>query len=354
MTSTVTHAEATSIGPPGWANSGSVEVLPYGAPRLDWHATRMTGIGGSDALAALNLSPYSNPYKLWLDKSGRLPPYEPRGRMAWGNRLEPMIADWFAEIHGKTLATTGTWRHPVPLFTAIDPCSCGEDMIAAAGHADHCEGPGTYVRWMLANPDRYVVGENAGVEIKTVAANAPAAKLWKRGDIPDYPLAQAQWCMGATGADRWYVVGAPDGCDEPIVQCVTRDDDLIADMREAAAQLVNDHLYPDVAPPADPSSATSEALAAAALARATDAGTIDMPDGAGALVDKRVDLKARINALGVELREVENTLRAPLVEAGAEFGRIGGRIALRLARRERAGYTVKPGNYVELRKVASK
>lgn len=355
MTSTQTRPEATSLNPPpGWASSGSVEVLPYGAPRRDWHATRLTGIGGSDALAALNLSPHSNPYKLWLDKSGRLPPFEARGRMAWGNRLEPLVADWFAEVHGKTLGTTGTWRHPVPLFQTIDPCPCGEDMIAAAGHADHCEGPDTYVRWMLANPDRYVIGENAGVEIKTVAAQAPDAKLWNRGEAPDYPLAQAQWCMGATGALGWYIVAAVDGCQEPIVNYVTRDDDLIADMREGAAQLVNDHLYPDVPPPADASAATSEALAAAALARVTDATTIDMPDGADALVARRVDLKARIKALDAELREVENSIKAPLVEAGAEYGRIGGRVALRLAKRRRAGYTVKPGEYVELRKVASK
>lgn len=313
---------------PWWASGPAVEVLPYGAPMPDWHAIRLTGLGGSDALAALNLSPWSTPYKLWLDKSGRLPPTPAKGRLAWGHRLEPVAADWFAELHGKQLGVTGTWRHPIPLFEV--------------------DG---FARYMLCNPDRFVVGEPAGVEIKTVDDHSPDVKLWLGGSVPDYPQAQAQWCMGVTGALGWYVVAVVDGCDEPVVEYVARDDDLIGELREAAAQFCRDHLWPDVAPPADARAATSEALAVAALASITEAKEVDLAEHTADLLARRRDLKARRKALKVELDEVENEIKAQLVEAGAEYGRIGGRRAVRLARRSRAGYTVNPCEYVELREV---
>ncbi|MEV7331359.1 hypothetical protein [Micromonospora sp. NPDC093244] len=50
--------------------------------------------------------------------------------------------------------------------------------------------------------------------------------------------------MGVTGALGWYVVAVVDGCNEPIVEYVARDDDLIAELREAPAQFCGDHLWP--------------------------------------------------------------------------------------------------------------
>ena len=205
--------------------------------------------------------------------------------------------------------------------------------------------------WALCNPDRYVIGEDAGVETKTVSSNAPDAKLWARGIVPDYPQAQAQWCMGVTGAAGWWVVAMVDGCDEPVVEYVPRDDELIFDLREAAAELIRDHLYPDVPPPADATPATTEAQAAAALARATDGVDVQLGDDGHKLLVRRREIKARMSADKVELREVENELRARLVDVGAEYGLYGGRRVLRLKKCDRKGYTVKPAVYTEMREV---
>lgn len=41
--------------------------------RDDWLAVRRTGIGSSDAAAAVGLNPYMSPLELWLDKTGRAP-----------------------------------------------------------------------------------------------------------------------------------------------------------------------------------------------------------------------------------------------------------------------------------------
>lgn len=39
--------------------------------RDDWLAIRRTGIGGSDAAAAVGLNPHMSALELWLDKTGR-------------------------------------------------------------------------------------------------------------------------------------------------------------------------------------------------------------------------------------------------------------------------------------------
>lgn len=39
--------------------------------RVDWLSVRKTGIGGSDAAAAVGLNPYKSQLELWLEKTGR-------------------------------------------------------------------------------------------------------------------------------------------------------------------------------------------------------------------------------------------------------------------------------------------
>ena len=39
--------------------------------RADWLEVRKTGIGGSDAAAAVGLSPYKSQLELWMEKTGR-------------------------------------------------------------------------------------------------------------------------------------------------------------------------------------------------------------------------------------------------------------------------------------------
>ena len=39
-------------------------------------ALRSRYIGGSDAAAVVNLNPYSSPYSLWAEKTGKVPCFE--------------------------------------------------------------------------------------------------------------------------------------------------------------------------------------------------------------------------------------------------------------------------------------
>ena len=46
-------------------------VKTHDLSRDDWLAIGRTGIGGSDAAAAVGLNPYTSALELWLEKTGR-------------------------------------------------------------------------------------------------------------------------------------------------------------------------------------------------------------------------------------------------------------------------------------------
>ena len=56
---------------------------------------------------------------------------------------------------------------------------------------------------MLADVDRLVVGEDAGLECKT--ANAYNADKWKDGKIPAHYMIQCYHYMAVTGKKNWYI-----------------------------------------------------------------------------------------------------------------------------------------------------
>ena len=70
--------------------------------RQAWLAERRTGIGGSDAAAAVGLSKWKTPLELWLDKRGELetPESEP---MKWGTLLEPVVRQEYSNVTGRTV-----------------------------------------------------------------------------------------------------------------------------------------------------------------------------------------------------------------------------------------------------------
>lgn len=74
---------------------------------------RMKGIGGSDMPIILGLSNYKTPYQLYLEKKGvfsdgdKMTPAQ-----EWGNRLESIIRDKFADKNNVIIQTPDTIIHP--------------------------------------------------------------------------------------------------------------------------------------------------------------------------------------------------------------------------------------------------
>jgi putative phage-type endonuclease len=99
--------------------------------RAAWLAERRTGIGGSDIAKILNISPFGTSFQLWLEKTGR---HEDEirnaGRIEWGNRLEPVILDYWQDTHGKTLVRGKRVRHPQHAIVRATLDGCTDDGVA--------------------------------------------------------------------------------------------------------------------------------------------------------------------------------------------------------------------------------
>lgn len=147
-----------------------------------WLAVRNQGIGGSDASVIMGLNPYKSAYQLWLEKRGVADPEDLTGNpyIYWGQKNEANIASWFQEETGKKIRRLGTLQNREKPF-------------------------------LLANVDRMVTGENAGLEIKT--AGVSQYKKWKDDEIPDSYYCQCLHYMAVTGADYWYIAVLLGGND---------------------------------------------------------------------------------------------------------------------------------------------
>lgn len=132
-------------------------------------ALRKSGIGASEIGAIAGLNPWKTAIDVWADK---LDLVERRDSEAssWGHRLEPVVAEAWAE------------RFNVPL-SALRTC----DSLVHPQEA-----------WVLATPDRLVEHEGrvSNLEIKTLG-HRQAHRWGEEGtdQIPEEYLAQTQWQM---------------------------------------------------------------------------------------------------------------------------------------------------------------
>lgn len=141
----------------------------------EWTKLRSSTIGGSDAAAILGLNPNKSPYALWAEKTGKVIPEDISQKEAvrLGTDLEDYVAHRFMEATGKKVRRVN--------YTVFR-----DDMPYAH-----------------ANYDRLVVGEDAGLEIKTT--NALNLKKFKNGEFPANYYCQCVHYMMVSGLKRWYL-----------------------------------------------------------------------------------------------------------------------------------------------------
>lgn len=111
--------------------------------------------------------------------------------------------------------------------------------------------------FMLADIDRMVVGEKAGLECKT--ASAYSADKWKDGEIPPHYLIQCHHYMSVLGADHWYLAVVLLGKEFKYTR-IDRDDELISNLIAIESGFWNNHVVPRIMPDPDGSKACDEVL----------------------------------------------------------------------------------------------
>jgi putative phage-type endonuclease len=252
-----------------------------GVGRDEWLEHRRSGIGGSDAAAVFGLHPWVSPVALYFDKTGEYSDDRATEAMEWGLRLEPVVADAWAEKNGERIA----------------------QVKAILRHTEHA--------WMIVNLDRVVLGASgewiAVLEVKT--ASGWTADDWDDG-VPPYVVVQVQHQLAVTGLPVAYVACLVGG--QKFVQAtIRRDDEFIA------ALIVGERRFWDRVlerrpPPADGHASTTDVLKARwedTLAEAIELG----PDGR-TLIWAHHEAAAALKLAKHTLDEADNRIRMALGE----------------------------------------
>jgi len=197
----------------------------------EWLAARSLGIGGSEVGTICGLNKWESAYALWAKKTGRISSEIPKSEpMEWGNRLEPVILEKFAEEHPEL------------------------DVVTGAGTWCHKDRP-----WQIANPDALLRNRESGkwgvVEVKT----AQFEDDWSEG-VPRYYETQVQWYLQTLGLDFAVVVALFHGnrYREYDVEAST----IAQDSALEQVERFRDHMLHDVEPDYDGSMSTYNAVRA--------------------------------------------------------------------------------------------
>lgn len=94
--------------------------------------SKMKGIGGSDAAVVAGVSRYKSQYQLWLEKTGKVEPFQGNEATHWGNKLEDVIAEEYTQRTGrKVRRVNSTQYHPEYdfIFGHVDRVSVGDKRI---------------------------------------------------------------------------------------------------------------------------------------------------------------------------------------------------------------------------------
>lgn len=202
-------------------------ISTEGMSREEWLKLRKTGIGGSDAGAICGLNPYSSSMSVFRDKTGADIEEEDKESMRQGRDLEDYVAQRFMEATGfKVRRSNKMYRSEEYPF-------------------------------MIADVDRMVVGQDAGLECKT--ASAYNADKWKNGEIPPHYLIQCCHYMAVTGKKEWYIAVVVLGQDFKYAK-ITRDEEMIRNLIAIESRFWNDNILSGVMPEPDGSKACDEVL----------------------------------------------------------------------------------------------
>ena len=196
------------------------------ASHEEWLKLRSKYIGGSDAAAVVGLNAYASPYSLWAEKTGKVPGFAGNLACEVGTYLEEFVAQKFAQETGKKVR------------------KCNQSFL------------NSQYPFAIANIDREIVGEDAGLEIKTT--DTLNMGKFKGGEYPANYYCQCVHYMAVTGKQRWYLA-VLIGNKEFKWFTIERDEAEIAALMTAEADFW-ELVKKDIPPAVDGTKATSEAL----------------------------------------------------------------------------------------------
>jgi putative phage-type endonuclease len=227
----------------------------------EWLALRHKYIGGSDAAAVVGLNPFSSQLALWAEKTNKVPAFEGNLATEVGTYMEEFVAQKFSQETGKKVRR------------------CNMSIL-------NDEYP-----WAIANIDREIVGEDAGLEIKTTSELN--MRKFKGGEYPANYYVQCMHYLAVTGKQKWYLA-VLIGNREFLWFEIERDEKEIEALMRSE-KLFYEYIENDKQPPADGFKATADTLKSL------------YPDSNGNTIDllSYVDCVKRYLALDEQIKNLE-------------------------------------------------
>ena len=245
----------------------------------EWLELRKGFIGGSDAGAVMGMNPYSSPFAVWAEKTGKVEGFAGNLTTQVGAYLEDLVAQLFTQDTGKKVRRKNR-------------------MLV------NDEYP-----WACADVDRMVVEEKALLEIKTTNS-FPAMRKIRGGEYPEMWYCQMVHYLAVTGLEKAYLAVLVNCRDLRIFE-LDRDKDEIAALMDAERAFW-EKVTQDIPPEADGSEATTEALG---VMFPEDNGETLIFFDAHNLLEARSHLLIQKKCLETEIDRINNEIKAKMEEA---------------------------------------
>ena len=254
-------------------------VPTLGLDKTAWLEYRKLGIGGSDAGAVCGMNPYRTAIEVYQDKTSKEIEEFDNEAMRQGREFEDYVARRFTEATGKKVRRANA-------------------MYYDENHS-----------FMLADVDRMVVGENAGLECKT--ASPYSADKWEDGKIPMHYQLQCYHYMSVMNADAWYIAVLIYGREFKFYR-IERDEEIISDLIRIEKNFWENNVMKGVIPNPDGSKIADSVIAE--YYKNSTPVTIPLT-GFDEKLKRRAELMEVMERMDTEKKQIEQELKMYLGEA---------------------------------------
>lgn len=254
-------------------------ISTLGLDKSEWLTYRKKGIGGSDAGAVCGLNPYRTAMEVYQDKTSNEVMELDNEAMRQGREFEDYVAKRFTEATGKKVRRANAMYYD----------------------EDH--------PFMLADVDRMVVGENAGLECKT--ASPYLADKWEDGKIPMHYQLQCHHYMSVMDTEAWYIAVLIYGREFKFYR-IERDEEIMADLVRMEQDFWENHVRKGIMPNPDGSKIADSVIAE----YFKESVPVTVPlNGFNEKLKRRQELVDVISRMDTEKKQIEQELKLYMGEA---------------------------------------
>jgi len=248
--------------------------------REEWLRCRKQGIGGSDAGAVCGVNPYVSPATVYADKTSEEIRIEDNESMRQGRDFEDYVAKRFCEATGlKVRRSNMMYQHP--------------------------DYP-----WMLADVDRLICGEKAGLECKT--ASAFSSDKWRDiSSLPDYYMVQCQHYMAVMDWPYMYLACVVLGKDFAYYR-IDRNNEMIQNIIQLEKYFWEENVMKRCLPEPDGSKAFDELIGGSYFNPKKD--TVIPLLGMDSELSRRADITRMITKLETEKKAIDQHIKVYMNE----------------------------------------